>query len=178
MLSTEVLAAKRTAISRKIASLPMRLIVDSEDLCGCGLHFGCGKDHMGTAILHKMPEVTVVMEYDPNFADYPEMLESKYDFVISNYVLNVLPPKERKCAIKQLLNCMKKEGVAYITVRAEGQPIIKGKSTYDGYRTSIGTFQKIFTIVDLKRELRKHFKNIQLIHGGSSRKFIMVKVSN
>lgn len=178
MRISEVTMSRRTAISRKIASLPIRLIVDKEKLQGHGLHFGCGKDSMGTAALYQIPGVTTVMEYDPNYADYPEVLKSKYDFVISNYVLNVLPPRIRKKAIADIAACVKAKGVAYITVRAKGQSAVAGTPLYDGFRTTIGTFQKVYTVNGLKRELSKYFRNIQVIHGGTSRKFIMVKVSN
>ena len=77
MKMSETTISRRTAISRRVASLPIRLTVDSENLQGHGLHFGCGKDHAGTAALHKIPGVVTVMEYDPNYADYPEVLESK-----------------------------------------------------------------------------------------------------
>lgn len=175
MKMSEITRTKRTAISRKIASLPMRLIIN-EDLSGHGLHFGCGKDQAGTALLYDIPEVRTVMEYDPNYADYPGMLNHKYNFVIANYVLNVLPPKIRKTAIQQIYRCLKPNGVGYITVRAKGQPLPNGTSLYDGYRTSIGTFQKFYTIAGLKRELNKYFTNVQIMHGKTSSKFIMVKV--
>ena len=178
MKMSETTISRRTAISRRVASLPIRLIVDSENLQGHGLHFGCGKDHTGTAALHKIPGVVTFMEYDPNYADYPEMLDTKYDFVISNYVLNILPPRIRKKAIEDITACVKTKGVVYITVRAKGQSAIIGTPLYDGYRTSIGTFQKEYTVVGLKRELSRYFKNIQVIHGGTSRKFIMIKASN
>lgn len=173
----EIKQSKRTAISRTVSSLPCRLITAHESLKGHGLHFGCGKDWVGTAILHRAFEVRTIAEYDPNFADYPEALKWEYDFIIANYVLNVLPPKERKQAIRQLRKCMKKDGVVYITVRTIADASIKGKKEFDGVRTSIGTFQRGYTVKSLEKELLRYFKKVELIHGGTARKFIMVKVT-
>jgi len=181
MKSKEIELSKRTAVShtirkRKTASLPIRLITRKAELQGVILHFGCGKDQAGTGLLNAQSGVVVAMEYDPNYVDYPEVLEDQYDIVIANYVLNVLPPKERKKAIKQIRSCMKKKGVAYITVRSHKDTKICGKPEFDGVRTSIRTFQKGYTLKGFLTELRRYFKNAELFCGSESSRFIIAKV--
>ncbi len=175
-MNSEIQISGRTAITRSSMSLPCRLIVKHENINGHGLHFGCGKDHAGTEHIRNSSRTSSIVEYDPNYANYSKLLKRKYDFIVANYVLNVLPPKERKNVIKQIRNCLKRNGCAYITVRSIADSKIKGIPEYDGVRTSIGTFQRNYTVEELKKELQKYFKYVIHRHGGNSKKFILMCV--
>jgi hypothetical protein len=84
--------------------------------------------------------------------------------VVSNYVLNVLPPDIRKLAWQDIARTT--GGVAYITVRSTGdRAIYKGKKYKDGFKMSTGTFQKPYTATGLTKEAKRWFNNVEIIDG-------------
>jgi hypothetical protein len=46
-------------------------------------------------------------EYDPNYAPDYSVLKREYDVVVSNFVLNILPPSPRAVAWQQIADCTK-----------------------------------------------------------------------
>ena len=117
--------SKLTAISRKKISVPTQYLLDKKLITGKVLDFGCGRGF--DAITNKWHK------YDPNF--FPTFPKGKFDTIICNYVLNVLPKRYEQKILGQTSSLLKKTGVAYITVRRD-------KGTNAGY-TSRGTFQRL-----------------------------------
>lgn len=119
--------AWKTAIGRTEYSAPCRYLIrhDFIDLINDRvLDFGCGR---GFDAINGMME-----KYDPHF--FPKMPEGKFDVVMCNYVINVLPKSCEATVLKQIFDKLKKGGNAYITVRRNLKK--------EGY-TATGTYQRI-----------------------------------
>ena len=156
--------AGRTAIARKAISVPTRTLIAAGRIPqnASVLNHGRGRADADAAAL--MQAAGEYAEYDPNHAPNPEALNRRYDVVVSNYVLNVLPPDIRKHAWEDIARTT--GGVAYITVRSTGdKSIYKGKKFKDGFIMSIGTFQKPYTKEGLVREAKRFFKTVEVIAG-------------
>ena len=125
--------SKKTAITRKKLSAPMRYLLDNGFFPREArrlltvLDFGCGKgfdaDFCGFA------------KYDPHFFPDKMMIQSKcWDIVVCNYVLNVIPDlTSRMAVIWDIQNTLLDDGVAYISIRND-------KKNLNG-ETKIGTWQ-------------------------------------
>jgi len=159
--------AGRTAIARKAVSRPTRTLLSSGRIPkgASVLNHGSGRANAdGAALAAASSEYA---EYDPNHAPNPDALERRYDVVVSNYVLNVLPPEIRKLAWQDIARTT--GGTAYITVRSTGdKAIYKGKKFKDGYKMATGAFQKPYTAADLQKEAKRYFKNVEVIDGTPS----------
>jgi len=156
--------AGRTAISRRAVSRPTRALIGSGRIPkgASVLNHGRGRADADAAALASA--AAEYAEYDPNHAPNPDALDRRYDVVVSNYVLNVLPPDIRKHAWEDIARTT--GGVAYITVRSTGdKAIYKGKKYKDGFRMSTGTFQKPYTARGLAQEARRYFNNVEVIDG-------------
>lgn len=159
--------AGRTAISRKAVSRPTRTLISSGRIPkgASVLNHGSGRAPADAAAL--AAAAAEYAEYDPNHAPNPDALSRRYDVVVSNYVLNVLPPDIRKLAWQDIARTT--GGTAYITVRSTGdKAIYKGKKFKDGYKMATGSFQKPFTAADLKKEAKRYFNNVEVIDGVQS----------
>jgi len=119
-----------------------------------------------------------VVDFDPNFSPNWDALEDRYNTIVSNYVLNVLIPEERVRVIDEIAGCLTDDGIALISVRSVGDSHLKGIPDHDGFRTSIGTFQKPFTVALLTEELSKSFKYVGLLRGGDDSGFIIALATN
>ena len=88
-------ASRLTALSHtRQSSEPIRIICrDKLAAHKTVLHFGTGMDRFATSDLLKSGCLEVV-DYDPNFYPDPSVFKKKYDVVIANYVLNILPPEK------------------------------------------------------------------------------------
>jgi hypothetical protein len=156
--------AGRTAISRRGISVPTRMLLDTGRIPkGVSvLNHGRGKADADAAALTNA--ASEYAEYDPNYAPNPKALERRYDIVVSNYVINVLPSDLREEAWKDIARTT--GGVAYITVRSTGdKSIYKGKKYKDGFIMSTGSFQKPYTAKGFVQEAKKHFKTVEVIAG-------------
>ena len=141
--------SKKTAMTRKKLSAPMRYLLDngffprgrlswspeSEWVTGTPLRFldyGCGKgfdaDFCG---FHK---------YDPHFEGVDSLLpHNHYDIITCNYVLNTLPTMtDVHSVIWDIQAHLKEDGVAYISVRND-------KKNLNG-ETKIGTWQQYVSL--------------------------------
>jgi hypothetical protein len=172
--------AGRTQIARQTVSVPTRWLVDNLHgyLYGSDLlHHGAGKARHDTMELEQTT-CTRVTEYDPNvdgIDDRAVLGGWQYDVVVSNYVLNVIPPFDRVFAILDIRESMKTGGSAYVTVRSHKDKSIKGTPHEDGVITSINTFQKGYTREELISELSMYFRDVEIVwENGSS---IMAKCS-
>ena len=156
--------AGRTAIARKAVSVPTRTLIASGRIPegASVLNHGRGRADADAAALENA--AGEYAEFDPNHAPNPDALTRRYDVVISNYVMNVLPPDIRPLAWQDVARCT--GGVAYVTVRSTGdKAIYKGKKHKDGFIMSIGTFQKPYTSTALMREAKKYFNSVEIIMG-------------
>ena len=153
--------ARRTAIARRAVSVPTRDLIAAGRITKSSsvLNHGRGKADADATALSQL--ASSYAEYDPNYSPDRGPLEQRYDVVVSNYVLNVLPPDIRKLAWEDIAQAT--GGVAYITVRSSGDKAIRGKKYKDGVITTIGTFQKGFTAIGLTREAKKYFGKVEVI---------------
>ncbi len=107
----ELLEFHQTAISRKTMSVPTRYLVENDLIKGDVLDFGCGRgfdtDELGA------------VGYDPNSEDYADFPTNKFDTIVCNYVLNVVPPDVQNEIIEQIKSLMKDDAIAYISVRRD-----------------------------------------------------------
>jgi hypothetical protein len=127
-----------TAITRTKVSAPTRWLVNNNYLYGLVCHFGEGKAFMDTEAMNNMQEVDGVYAYEPASADPNKQelpLGCPFEFVVANYVLNVLEPEERAEAFIQAYL----KGVSAIfTVRLDS---VNGTPYKDGVITQRNTFQ-------------------------------------
>lgn len=69
---------------------------------------------------------------------------------MSNYVLNVLPPRARRDAVARALTLAP---LAHFTVRADSGSVAPTWTRHeDGWLTPTGTFQRFFTVSDVRNE--------------------------
>ena len=156
-------SAGKTAITRRAVSVPTRELIAAGRITKSSsvLNHGRGKADDDATALSQL--ASSYAEYDPNYSPDRAALDQRYDVVVSNYVLNVLPPDVRKLAWEDIAQST--GGVAYITVRSSADKAIRGKKYKDGVITSIGTFQKGYTAIGLKREAKRYFDKVEVIMG-------------
>ena len=163
--SAITVASRLTALSHtKQSSEPIRIIC-REKLAAhkSVLHFGTGKDRFAKSDLLKSGCLEVA-DFDPNFYPDKGILKKKYDVVIANYVLNILPPEERLHAYRLIKSSLKDTGTAYLTVQGvwpveHKYQIIKRYQ--DGYLIKTGfniTFRKGYTPEEFLREIEQEME--------------------
>jgi len=101
----------QTAISRTRLSAPSAYLLDRGLLKGRILDFGCGKGDLAKFLEGD------IEEYDPYYA--PKRPRGKFDVVVCNYILNVLPRPDRTKALADARSFLRKGGVLYVTVRRD-----------------------------------------------------------
>jgi len=155
--------AAKTAMSRRAVSVPTRELISGGRIPpdATVLHHGRGRADDDAQALASA--AAAYAEYDPNYAPDRTVFDDRYDVVISNYVLNVLPPDIRKNAWEDIARAT--GGTAYITVRSTGDKSIRGKKYKDGVITSSKTFQKSYTAEALIREAKRYFNSVEVIMG-------------
>jgi len=165
--------SQNTALPRKQSSVPARYVVGKGLVKGDVLYHGVGQDREGLSLLGSAGGGET-LAYDPNFAPHPENLERTYDTVFSAYVLNVLPPKEREDAIRDIARTTAPGGNALVAVRGMDTGILRlqkhAEPCEDGYLVKLKgeiNFQKGYTDSDLLSELRHHFANAEILKRGS-----------
>lgn len=100
----------RTATTRKVLSSPMSYLLKFRLLQGRMLDYGCGRgsdaDFVG------------MEKYDPHW--FPERPKGLFDVITCNYVLNVIRlRKDRDLVVEDILDYLKPNGRAYVTVRRD-----------------------------------------------------------
>ncbi len=163
--SAITVASRLTALSHaRQSSEPIRIICrDKLAAHKTVLHFGTGKDRFAKSDLLKSGCLEVV-DFDPNFYPDKTVFKKKYDVVIANYVLNILPPEERHHAYRLIKAALKDTGTAYLTVQGvwpveNKYQIIKRYQ--DGYLIKTGlniTFRKGYTPNEFLQEIRQEIK--------------------
>jgi hypothetical protein len=110
----------KTAISRSKLPQPTQYLITNNLIKGDCLDFGCGK----CASLNSEIRID---SYDPFFQPlYPT---KKYDTIVCNYVLNVVPPDVQDQIVSQIKELLNPYGVAYISVRRDIKEDYKTKDT-------------------------------------------------
>lgn len=155
-------ASRMTALYHsKNASQPVKWLCQKKILQGKSvLHLGTGLDIPSKSLLLESG-CAEVADYDPNFYPDTSVLEKQYDAVIANYVLNIVPPEDRKDIYKLIKDTLKTKGTAYLTVQGvwpveHNYKIIK-KYT-DGYLIKTGyntTFRKGYTQKEFLDEIKQ-----------------------
>jgi len=128
------------------------------------LHLGTGLDRFAKDTLLKAGAISVD-DYDPNFYPDRSVLNSTYDVVLCNYVLNILTPKERQLVYDDIAACTDSQGAAYLCVQGKW-PVLNRhrvvRALEDGYvirDTSAPTFRKGYDTQDLIDEV------CRILHG-------------
>ena len=122
------------------------------------LHLGTGLDRFAKDALLKSGAVSVD-DYDPNFYPDRSVLNSTYDVVLCNYVLNILIPTERRLVYADIAACTDPQGAAYLCVQGKWPVLNKHRvvrAHEDGYvirDTAVPTFRKGYDSQDLIDEV-------------------------
>jgi len=128
------------------------------------LHLGTGLDRFAKNALLKAGAVSVD-DYDPNFYPDRSVLNSTYDVVLCNYVLNILIPTERQLVYDDIAACTDPQGAAYLCVQGKWPVLNKHtvvRAYADGYvirDSSVPTFRKGYDTQDLIDEV------CRILHG-------------
>lgn len=163
--SAITVASRLTALSHtRQSSEPIRIIC-REKLAAHKrvLHLGTGNDRFAKSDLLKSGCLEVV-DFDPNFYPDKAVFKKKYDVVIANYVLNILPPEERRHAYRLIETSLEDTGTAYLTVQGvwpveHKYQIIRRYQ--DGYLIKTGlniTFRKGYTPEEFLREIKQEIE--------------------
>ena len=171
------LQPQRTAIHRKKAAYPTRWLCDHNLISGCVLHHGRGHDKESTKLLSQHPQIKSVTEYDPNVAkiNNPAIITTKYDTIVSNFVLNVLPPQARYAELKQIKNIVRSSAI--FAVRGEGDQgyvtALQNWDTLDDGFTNGKQFQKYYIADELYDELSLYFPFVDILKGSNKSSLII-----
>ena len=127
--------AHRTAITRNKVSAPTKFLIREAHVRDLDnkrvLDFGCGKGYDA--------DVYGFDKYDPAF--FPTYPTGQYDYIICNYVLNVLTIDDEADILEQIDELLKPDGVAYISVLRDRCETY-GTLTIEGHFTKRGTYQR------------------------------------
>lgn len=109
------MSSHNTAISRKTASAPLRMLERLGLLNGSILDYGCGK---GADVKYLSEKGYTTSSYDPHWKP-DDLGGSKYDTVLCTFVLNVIEKPDEEGVIDTLLNRVNDGGRCFVTVRRD-----------------------------------------------------------
>ena len=122
---------ERSAKPRRAPSFPARFLA-ARGLVRPGerlLDHGCGR---GVDVLFFRSLGVEAYCYDPYYSPDPSVLRPRgYDVVTSFFVLNVLPPRERRRVIRELARLVRPGGRVYVAVRSDRDTTIRGAPHLD-----------------------------------------------
>ncbi|PSV27623.1 hypothetical protein [Photobacterium sp. GB-72] len=179
-ITNNFVIASTTAIGRKDLTAPLKYLI-KKNLIDNGfkqslLHFGKGKAIPDCLYFKSI--AAAYAELDVGTANASQILGCNYKVVISNYVLNVLPPLNRQIVWQQIARATDdKDGKAYIAVRSYKDRGIVGEPYLDGVLTKTvrkvkdatgntvtgQTFQKGYQPNELKEEALLHFRSVDYV---------------
>jgi len=112
--------SKTTALDHtRNPSQPVSRICQAGKVLGKNvLHLGTGLDKFARDAMLAAGAL-LVADYDPNFYPDRSVLQRTYDVVVCNYVLNILPPHERRLAYADIAACTHPQGSAYLCVQGK-----------------------------------------------------------
>ncbi len=103
-----------TAKGRTLISRPMSYLHSMGLLKGRVLDYGCGFGQDA----RRLKNLGVnIHSYDPHL--HPDLARGKFNTITCNYVLNVIDEHERLTVLAHIRTLLRKNGVAYITVRRD-----------------------------------------------------------
>lgn len=167
---------EKTAIKRSKPSAPLMELLDPDIyIKGKILDYGGGQGQDFKFLYEQKKDVhywdpnfahsyllsykTVTHQFTPQKTDLSQPFslicpfrDNTFDTILCTYVLNVLPPDERRETIKNVLSLLKPNGQAFFTVRGPKDKIT-GKPYKDGVITRRNTFQRLFSLTDLLLEI-------------------------
>ena len=156
-----VISSRLTALNHtKQTSQPVRYLCQ-EGLVSekTVLHLGTGMDRFAGDALIKAG-CRNVTDYDPNFCPDPSVLDRQYDIVMAHYVINILPPADRRQVYRLIAKTLRDGGNSYLTVQGLWpvehkyeiiRPIEDGYLIRTGYNT---TFRKGYSSEELLKEIK------------------------
>ncbi|WP_281188843.1 hypothetical protein [Vibrio harveyi] len=162
-IEKEFETSSRTSIYRKVASLPVRILLERGLISGSVLNFGKGKYDIDSDTIRAESKHRNCSDYDYTFARNTDLLGCHFDTVVAAYVVNTLPPISRSVVWSQIASVTDRNGTAYIAARSIRDKHIKGEPYKDGVRTSVGTFQIGYADEQLLGESRQHFKHTRIL---------------
>jgi ubiquinone/menaquinone biosynthesis C-methylase UbiE len=119
-----------TAIKRDGPSLPCRRLWYHDKIKGpVILDYGCGHG-ADMVFLRYSGGFERCWGWDPNHFPASYYKARKYDTILCTYVLNVVRRKMQRPILDEIKRLLKKDGVAYITVRADVETGVTSKGTY------------------------------------------------
>lgn len=118
----EIAISAKTAIHRTKPSMPTCRLISDRKITGSVINLGKGRSVADAEAL-KAATPGEYAEYDPNYCPDQAPLQKTYDTVVSNYVLNVLPPFVRQVAWETIRDATGENGIAYVTVRGHDKSI-------------------------------------------------------
>jgi hypothetical protein len=177
----KVYYSERTAIVRKFPSKPIQILAKLGLIVGDTLYHGRGKDFPGLQLIKDAVPNNKVLDYEPSDMEFLWMSQCPtMDTILSIYVLNVIDSEARNCALAQIFKVMKpKKSWAYFAVRGQDIEYRKAKSKWtpykDGYISPHKTFQKFYTVGELKADLSKWFHTVEIIQGTDKSSMIIAR---
>lgn len=113
---------------------------------GAGL--GVGANYMGSDTFEPFPRTG----FNPTYTDSSQIQSNSYNRITNLNVLNVVPQHVRDNIVREIARILAPGGVAIITTRGRDVLSAKGQKGPEptSIITSIGTYQKGFTQVELK----------------------------
>lgn len=164
--------SKRTAMSRKEPSLPVRFFYNAYTNYSLSLpldikvlDYGTG---YGTDYMYLKDEGIDVWAYDFNFKPFDERPDQKFDVVLCTYVLNTLPKHLRAEVIADTAGFVKESGLVIFSVRSitEMASVSKEWEIFqDGFLTKAETFQRFYSHGELAQELldSNYYRNTMVV---------------
>lgn len=140
----------KTALKRRTLSVPMRELLVKELLKGNILDFGCGVGDDVNFLNQKGLNIVGYDKFNPMFND-GSLLKGKYDVVVCNYVLNVIPDLEEHRQVVEQLRSL--SDLIYISVRSDSKAIKKSweyNIENRCWKTSTGSYQRFYSEDDVK----------------------------
>lgn len=160
---------ERTAIARSTASVPTREV--ERELSGKILDYGAGRGDDTAYLNHKGYDARA---YDPYYFPKHPASGEKFDWVLFNYVLNVIPSRQdRDAALEDIHKLVAPGGHLLVSTRTEKdveqQRRPGWKHYHDGWLTPHQTFQHGYTREELERQLAGHgFKVQKFLNEGTA----------
>lgn len=161
---------KLTAIKRKGLSKPTKILKDKGLLQGSILNYGCGHNEDGIILSSEGFDIVAYDKFNEEYKN-DDVLNKRYDIVICQYVLNVIPDLQKHKEVVELLKKLGDE--VYISVRSDIKAI-KDHWIYNkeelGYWTGNQSFQRFYN-TDMIKDL---FGDVTYISNNTSFKLFKI----
>ena len=161
---------KKTAMSRRSLSVPMRELMNLGLLYGSILDYGAGHGFDVNFLSYLGVDVVGYDKYNPEYKD-ESLLDKKYDVVCCLYVLNVIRDLEEH---QQVIDKLRSLGDNVFVALRNDKKNIKSTWQYieenDCYKTVKGSYQRYYTTESISR----YFGSVEYIINNSS--LILIKL--